>query len=87
MKKNIESHFKGNYLTFYEKYLPRVKPAGGQEYKAVCPFHAEKNASFNFNSAKGIYFCQGCGKKGDIFHFYAKLHGLQTKRDFGKILK
>ena len=76
MKGVLENHFRGNHRTFYKKYLPEVKHAGGQEYKAVCTFHEEGNASFYFNDEKGAYYCQGCGKKGHIFHFYAKLHGL-----------
>jgi len=87
MKKTIDDHFRGSYRTFYEKYLPQVKAAGGDEYKAVCPFHDDTDPSFNFNDKKGTYYCQGCNRKGHIAHFYAKLHGLDTKRDFPKILK
>jgi len=86
VKKVIEDHFHSNYRTFYEKYLREVKPAGGDEFKSICPFHDESNASFYFNDQSGKYFCQGCGKKGHIAHFYAKLHGLDTRRDYKKIL-
>jgi len=87
MKEKIESHFKGNYKAFYEKYLTEVKKIGGDEFQSLCPFHEDSNPSLNFNDQKGTYFCHGCGKKGDIFHFYAKLNGLDTRRDFPKILK
>lgn len=46
-----------------------------------------QNASFNFNNRTGQYYCHGCGKKGDFIHFYAKINGLDTRYDFGKILK
>lgn len=87
MKGAIRNHFNGNYLSFYEKYLQDIQGAGGHEFKVTCPFHKENNASFCINGDTGQYFCQGCGKKGDIFHFYAKVNGLDTKRDFGKVLK
>jgi len=87
MKTAIENHFEGNYHTFFEKYLTTVKPIGGNEYQALCPFHEDTSPSLNFNSQKGTYFCHGCGKKGHAFHFYAKLNSLDTKRDFPKILK
>jgi hypothetical protein len=89
MKQIIERHFQGNYLAFYQKYQPQIVPAGGDEYKCVCPFppHKDTKPSFQFNAQTGKFFCHGCSKKGHIFHFYAKLHGLHTKRDFRKILK
>ena len=89
MKETIQNHFQSNYRTFYEKYLPDVKRAGGNEYKARCPFgsHEDRNASFNFNNQTGQYYCHGCNKKGDAIHFYAKVNGLDTKRNFRKILK
>lgn len=87
MKNAILDHFRGDYVPFYEKYLPEVQKAGGHEYKAKCPFHDEKNASFCINGETGQYFCQGCTRKGDIFHFYAKINSLDIRRNFGKVLK
>jgi len=87
MKEKIQEFFKGNYRTFYNKYLPGAKQIGGDEFQAICPFHEDKSPSLNFNDQKGTYFCHGCGKKGHIFHFYAKLNSLDTRRDFPKILK
>jgi 5S rRNA maturation endonuclease (ribonuclease M5) len=87
MKDAIRNHFAGNYEPYYKKYLPEAKKTGGSEYKAICPFHDDKEPSFCFNSDKGQYYCQGCGKKGDFIHFYAKLNGLDTRRDLGIVLK
>ena len=87
MKEAIEKHFQGNYHTFFEKYLPNAKKIGGDEFSAICPFHDDINPSLNFNDKKGTYFCHSCGKKGHVFHFYAKLNSLDTRRDFPKILK
>jgi len=85
-REQIVQHFRGNHLTFYSKYLPNVKSAGGGEHKALCPFHDDREPSFTFNNETGKYFCHGCGKGGHIFHFYAKIKGLDTKRDFAKVL-
>jgi DNA primase len=41
----------------------------GQNFKGLCPFHAEKTPSFMVNPAKQICYCFGCQKGGDIFSF------------------
>jgi DNA primase len=41
----------------------------GQNFKGLCPFHAEKTPSFMVNPKKGIFHCFGCGVGGDIFGF------------------
>ena len=87
MKNKIQNHFQSNYEAFYGKYLQGIKKIGGNEYRALCPLHEDKNPSFNFNNQTGAYYCHGCNKKGGIFHFYAKINSLDTKRDFSKILK
>lgn len=50
--------------------------AGGNRFKALCPFHQEKTPSFHFDSGKGFYKCFGCGKSGDIFTFVQETEGL-----------
>ena len=87
MKEKIINHFKGNFKSFFDKYLTKVQKIGGDEYQALCPFHEDTNPSINFNTQNGRYYCHGCSKKGDFFHFYGRINSLDTKRDFGKILK
>ena len=41
----------------------------GQNWKGLCPFHAEKTPSFMVNPKKGIFHCFGCGVGGDAFGF------------------
>ncbi len=49
----------------------------GANYKAPCPFHDEKTASFVVSPQKQIYHCFGCGAGGDSVKFvmeYEKLN-------------
>ncbi|QOY54696.1 DNA primase [Candidatus Sulfurimonas marisnigri] len=49
----------------------------GANYKAPCPFHDEKSASFVVSPTKQIYHCFGCGAGGDSIKFtmeYEKLN-------------
>ena len=48
----------------------------GREFKACCPFHNEKSASFTVNDDKGFYHCFGCGAHGDAFRWLEMHAGL-----------
>src|ERR1700678_563702 len=41
----------------------------GREYKACCPFHNEKTASFWVSPEKQFYHCFGCGAHGTVLRF------------------
>lgn len=62
-------------------YLTLI-PAGKQ-FKAKCPFHNERTASFSISPDRGVYYCFGCGAKGDIFTFVQQFEGT----DFNGALK
>ncbi len=57
--------------------------AAGKQYKARCPFHNERTASFSISPDRGLYYCFGCGAKGDMFTFVQQFEGL----DFNGALK
>ena len=84
-KRSITEYFNGNYLPFYQQYVPSIT-AKGKEYWACCPFHDEKTPSFAFRGETGEFFCQGCKTGGDIFTYYAKQNGLDVKADFLKVI-
>jgi DNA primase len=48
-------------------YIPLKK--SGRNFKACCPFHREKTASFMVSADKQIYHCFGCGAGGNAFNF------------------
>ena len=41
----------------------------GKSYLGLCPFHAEKTPSFNVSPDKGMYYCFGCSRGGDVIKF------------------
>ncbi len=47
----------------------------GDERSALCPFHEETKPSFKVNLGKGGFHCFGCGAKGNVLDFVAKLEG------------
>ena len=56
-----------NLVDFLSKDLRLVK--SGSNYKALCPFHNEKTASFSVAPSKQIYHCFGCNSGGNVFSF------------------
>jgi DNA primase len=41
----------------------------GRRYQGLCPFHVERSPSFSLNAEEGLYYCFGCGVRGDIITF------------------
>ena len=48
----------------------------GRRYQGLCPFHAEKTASFSVNAEEGLYYCFGCQAKGDVITFVREVEHL-----------
>jgi DNA primase len=41
----------------------------GARFTGRCPFHEERTPSFSVNAVDKLYYCFGCGAKGDIITF------------------
>lgn len=51
----------------------------GVNFKARCPFHNEKTASFYVSPARQSFYCFGCGMKGDMFTFIQETEGIDFR--------
>jgi DNA primase len=50
----------------------------GRNLMAQCPFpsHNDKSPSFSVNATEGLYYCHGCGRRGDVITFLREMEGL-----------
>jgi DNA primase len=48
----------------------------GSRYSGRCPFHEERTPSFSVNAVDKLYYCFGCGAKGDLITFVRETEGL-----------
>src|ERR671918_1612675 len=49
----------------------------GQRFQGLCPFHDERTPSFSVNATEKLYYCFGCGARGDVITFVEEKEGLQ----------
>jgi len=43
------------------------------QLKGMCPLHKDNKPSFYVNTAKGVFFCHGCHKGGDVISFVQQI--------------
>jgi len=55
----------------------------GRRMVGLCPFHSEKTPSFSVDTTKQMFYCFGCNKGGNVFHFLMNIENL----DFPDALK
>ncbi len=48
----------------------------GTRLTGLCPFHNEKTPSFSVTPDKGLYYCFGCHKGGDVVRFIMDMENL-----------
>ena len=70
-----------------DQYVPLRK--AGRDYKACCPFHEEKTASFTVSPAKQFYHCFGCQAHGTAIGFlidYANMEFVDAVEELARRL-
>lgn len=71
-------------VSFIGQYAQLKK--AGRNFKALCPFHQEKTASFIVSPDRQIWHCFGsCGDGGDIIKFLMKLEGITFTEAVGEL--
>ena len=48
----------------------------GSRWVGLCPFHDERTPSFSVNAQDKLYYCFGCGAKGDAIGFVRETEAL-----------
>src|SRR4051812_12554587 len=67
-------------VSVVERYVQLTRT--GRTFKALCPFHQEKTASFNVSPERGTsgtWKCFGCGKGGNAIDFVMEKEGVDFK--------
>lgn len=62
-----EVQTKTDIVEIISNYIPLKK--AGRNFKALCPFHGEKTASFIVSPQKQIFHCFGCSQGGGVIQF------------------
>ncbi|MCD4713737.1 MAG: DNA primase [Clostridiales bacterium] len=63
-----------NIVDIISSYIQVDK--SGKNYKALCPFHNEKTASFIISEDKQLFHCFGCGVAGNAINFIMNYENL-----------
>jgi len=58
---------KTDLVEFIKQYTPLTQT--GQNFKGLCPFHTEKTPSFFVRPDRGMFYCFGCQRGGDLYSF------------------
>ncbi len=60
-----------DYYDFFSRFL-RLKKVGST-HMSICPFHPDSQPSLSVDIKKGLWYCFGCNRGGDIFNFIMEL--------------
>lgn len=60
-----------DYYDFFSRFL-RLKKIGST-YMSICPFHPDSQPSLSVDIKKGLWYCFGCNRGGDVFNFIMEL--------------
>jgi DNA primase len=60
--------------------------AGREEIAGLCPLHRETKPSFFVNRRKGLFYCHGCGRGGDVIRLMQLLEGLSFRQARARLI-
>ncbi len=63
----------------FGRYGVKLRPAGEGEMSGLCPFHDDKKPSLRVSTAKGLFFCHGCGAKGNVLDVVTQKEGIEVR--------
>jgi hypothetical protein len=74
----LRNSVKGDVLAAYGLILGGAEfvRRGKNEYAARCPLHPDRHPSLRVSADKALWWCDPCGRGGDIFGLYATVHDL-----------
>ena len=49
----------------------------GRHMMGLCPFHGEKTPSFSVDPTRQLFYCFGCQKGGNVYHFLMGIENLE----------
>ena len=75
ISQEIESRI--NIVELAGRYLQMKK--AGTNYKALCPFHSEKTASFVISPTKNLAYCFGCHHGGGPIKFLSEIEKIEYR--------
>jgi len=76
-----------NVTKIIDHYYDLSYQHGGGNISLVCPFHNDQEASMSVNLKKDLFYCFGCGWKGDAIDFVAKKEGINRLQAMKKVTK
>ena len=62
---------------YFESKCPDVRWKGNQG-TARCPFHDDHRPSLSIDAKRGLFFCHGCGAKGNLVQFRRRITGRRS---------
>ena len=87
LKQHSQEVFRRDPAYFLSALGIEIKRTRKDFLSATCPFHDDTNPSFSVNRTHGGWICfSGCGQ-GDLFDLVARVHGLNSRTDFKKVLE
>jgi DNA primase len=51
-----------------------VRQLSRSRWMGLCPLHADRRPSFLVDTSKGLFYCYGCGRGGDVIRFAELYH-------------